>query len=216
VKSAQEVYDEYRIMPGLQLHQLRVAAVAKLLCDNFERPIFGSDVTLACLFHDMGNIIKAELTTFPEFLEPEGLDYWKHVKSEYIAKYGNKAHDGNVGIAREIGLPPRVVELIDGISFSNIENVVTSGSWEQKICQYADDRAGPHGVVSISERLAEARSRYIDSGKSYYTKEGFDALSKSVYTLEQQIYSETRMKPEDITNAAVEPLVGELRNHPVA
>ena len=31
-----DIYDEYKIMPNLQEHMLRVAAVASLICDNFD------------------------------------------------------------------------------------------------------------------------------------------------------------------------------------
>lgn len=216
MKTAAQIYEQYDIMPSLRLHQLRVAAVGKLVCDNFKKPVKTGDVVLACLFHDMGNVIKMDLTSFPEFLEPEGLDYWKNVKAEFVKKYGDNAHKANIAIAREIGLPPAVVVLIDGISFSNIENIVVDASLEQKISEYADDRVGPHGVLSLSERLAEARARYIESGKTYYTVEGFERLSEFVYMLEEQIFAEAKIRPEDINDAAVAPSVEELRNYPVA
>ena len=41
-------------MPGLQLHQLRVAAVGKLICEHLKKPVRTKDVVVACLFHDMG------------------------------------------------------------------------------------------------------------------------------------------------------------------
>lgn len=216
MRAAGDIYAAYNIMTSLQLHQLRVAAVAKLICDNFEKPVKTNDVVLSCLFHDMGNIIKMDLTSFPEFLEPEGPEYWKNVKEEFIRKYGNNAHGANIAIAREINLPLNVIALIDGISFSNIENIVAGDSLEQKISEYADDRVGPHGVLPLSERLAEARARYIESGKTYYTKEGFEKLSQFVYMLEKQIFADTRTRPEDINDAVVAPLIEELRNYPVA
>ena len=57
----------------------------------------------------MGNIIKSDLTVFPEFREPEGLDYWQNVKDDYVKKYGTDHHAANAIIAREIGLVDRVV-----------------------------------------------------------------------------------------------------------
>ena len=216
MKTAQEIYTAYEIMPGLQLHQLRVASVAKLMCENLNKPINIHDVTLACLFHDMGNIIKSDLTRFPEFLEPQGFAYWERVRAKFIEKYGDNAHHGNVAIAKEIGLNPSVIELIDGISFSNIEWIVANASFEQKISEYADDRVGPFGILSVADRLADARARYIDSGKTYYTLEGFEKLSKSVFVLEKQIFAETRIAPEDITDDAIAPLIEELRQYGVA
>ena len=202
-------------MSGLQLHQLRVAAVAKLVCDNFQKHVDTHETILACLFHDMGNIIKSDLGTFPEFLEPEGLEYWQGVKIEFLKKYGDNAHKGNVAIAKEVGLSPSVIELIDGISFSNLERIVADASFEQKISEYADDRVGPHGILPISERLADSRERYIGKGKTYNTPEGFEKLSRLALILEQQIFAEARIKPEDINDATVGPLIEELRQYQV-
>jgi putative nucleotidyltransferase with HDIG domain len=72
-------------MPTLQQHTLRVAIVAVKICDslpNADKEI----VVIACLFHDMGNIIKSGLPYFPEFIQPEGSAYWEKVKQEYIQK----------------------------------------------------------------------------------------------------------------------------------
>jgi len=62
-------------MPSLQLHMFRVAGVASVICENFKQPelINQDDIVSACLLHDMGNIIKFNLSLFPQFLEPEGL-----------------------------------------------------------------------------------------------------------------------------------------------
>ncbi len=87
-----EIYDSYRIMPGLQLHQLRVAAVGKTVCDHFDRRVDMQSVLLACLFHDMGNIIKADLGLFKGLLGEQSREYWEGVKQEYVEKYGTDEH----------------------------------------------------------------------------------------------------------------------------
>lgn len=216
MRSAQQIYDEYKIMPALQLHQLRVAAVAKFVCDGLEKDVNTDHVVLACLFHDMGNIIKMDLTRFPEFRAEKGQEYWEGVKASFIERYGEKSHEGNVAIAKEIGLPSAVIALVDGVSFSNIGKIVAGTSFDLKIVEYADCRVGPHGVLSLKERLAEARSRYLGSGKSYYTEEGFALLAKSAEELEAQIFERVSRRPEDINDAAIASLLDELRNYVVA
>src|SRR3989344_8037906 len=169
MKTARQLYTEYKIMPSLQLHQLRVAAVGKLVCDNFTPPAGGAinthDITLACLFHDMGNIIKSELSYFPEFLEPQGLVYWQGVKDEYVKKYGADHHAANSAIARDIRLPENVCTLIDSLGFSKLEEVLKDPSLERKVCEYADLRVGPYGVLPLIERLLEGRRRYLETNK---------------------------------------------------
>jgi len=219
MKTPSGIYAEYKIMPSLQLHQLRVAAVAQLICDNFQKPVSKNDVILACLFHDMGNIIKSDLTYFPEFVEPEGLEYWEEVKEDFISRYGTNHHAANAAIAREIGLPATSVALIDGIGFSRLAEVVASDSYERKIMQYADLRVGPRGVLPLGERLAEGRERYNATRKAriYYESDSqFDHLYRAAEELEAQIFSEANISPGDITDAAVASTIDELRTYAIA
>ena len=219
MRTAEDVYREYRIMPSLQLHQLRVAAVGKLICDGFRKPINTQNVVLACLFHDMGNIIKSDITYFPEFAEPEGIAYWEKVKAEFVAKYGPDHHAACAAIAREIGLPPRAVELVEGIGYSKLGAIVGSQDWEQKIAEYADTRVGPRGVLPLEERLAEGRTRYLTTATSrphYDTEGGFEKLAQTAGELERQVSGCMRVKPEDITDAAIGSLVEQLRKYTVA
>ncbi len=216
MRTPADIYAEYKIMPSLQLHQLRVAAVAKLICDNLDKPIDERNVVLACLFHDMGNIIKSDLTKFPDFRADKGLEYWEGVKASFIKKYGKNTHEANVAIAKEIGLPAATISYIDSVSFSNLDTIVASASYEQKICEYADTRVGPYGILPLRERLEEARSRYVASGKNYYTEEGYARLSKAAEELEEQIFAEVSITPQHINDAAITPVIEELRTYAVA
>jgi len=219
MKTLQEIYAEYNVMPSLQLHQLRVAAVAKIICDNLGKSLDERTVVLACLFHDMGNIIKADLVYFPEFVEPKGLEYWERIKAEFVAKYGTNHHAANVAIAREIGLPNASITLIDSISFSQLAEVVADDSYERKVMQYADIRVGPHGVLSLKERLLEGKERYraTRTERPYYeTDKELEHLARAAEQLEQQVFAKARITPEGITDKAIESIIEELREYPIA
>jgi len=228
MRNVRAVYTEYNIMPSLQLHQLRVAAVAKLICQGFsseggsasggQKPVDERVVVLACLFHDMGNIIKSDLKYFPEFIEPKGLKYWEKVKREFISKFGPKPHEANVAIAEKIGLPDASVVLIDSISFSKLAEVVADDSHERKIMQYADLRVGPHGILPLTDRIAEGRKRYntTRTERSYYeSDEGFGGLARAAEELEKQVFAGMRLKPEDVTDTSIAQLIEELWEYTV-
>ena len=217
MKTPREIYAAYKIMPSLQLHQLRVAAAAKLICDNFREPINEGDVILTCLFHDMGNIVKSDLSHFPDFTEPEGIEYWERVKADFIAKYGAEQHAANAAIAREIGLSQHIVDMMDASGFSRIEGVLGNASYELKIYQYADMRVGPRGVLPLGGRLAEGRMRYVAPKMDYYdSNEGFQKLLHVAHDIEQQIFTKVAITPENINDASVAPLIEELWEYTVA
>jgi hypothetical protein len=76
-----DIYKDYQIPDNLQLHQLRVAGVAKLTFDNWlsEKPDINL-ITSVCLLHDMGNIIKFDFEKFPQLVEGD-IEHWRLFRS---------------------------------------------------------------------------------------------------------------------------------------
>ena len=217
MKTVQDAYLAYRIMPSLQLHQLRVAAVAKVVCDHFEGELDKDSIVLACLFHDMGNILKSDLTIFPDFVQPEGLEYWEGVKKDFAQKYGPNEHTATSAITREIGIPASSITLIEKMGFSKMKEIQDGGSFELKILEYGDCRVAPRGIVPAAERFAEGSNRYTyryTSSEEMHTH--FLYLTDSAYEIEKQIFSHCSIRPEDITNESVAPLFDLLRNLEIA
>ncbi len=220
MKTPREIYAAYNIMPALQLHQLRVAAVAQLICDTFQKPVNAHNVILACLFHDMGNILKFDLARFPAFTAPRGVEYWESVKTEYKKKYGSDEHAATQAIMEELGFSKDedVRELMRGVGLSRVTDVAADDSFERKIVQYSDLRVGPHGVLTLNDRIDEGRERYRGSGRSIGTEDEsrFKTLVDASRAIERQIFAHTSIKPEDITDAAIAPLVETLGEYPVS
>lgn len=217
MRTPEEIYAAYRIMPGLQLHQLRVAAVAKVICDVCTCDIDVRSVVLACLFHDMANIIKSDLTVFPELHGTEGLAHWESVKKEYIEKYGENEHAATQAIAKEICLAPSVIALIEQIGFRKLEATARAHSFELKVVEYADLRVGPHGVLSLRARIEEARIRYVGRHRDMpEDRAHFDRLARAAEEIERQIFMASALTPEDITEQSIQGAIVELRTYPVA
>ncbi|MBL8014586.1 MAG: HD domain-containing protein [Candidatus Doudnabacteria bacterium] len=205
------IYEQYQIMPSLQLHMLRVAAVARVIALN--TPGLGevSEITAACLLHDMGNILKFKLDLFPDFLQPQGLEYWEGVKRDFVGKYGTDEHVATHEIARELNQPTRVMDLLSAIGFSKaLENAVHSDT-AKKICAYSDHRVTPFGVTSLEERMQEGRSRFALNKNTQEDPQKFEQLARGMQRIEQQIFSVCTIKPSDITDQLVNPVVEELR-----
>lgn len=183
-----DIYKKYSIMPNLALHQLRVAAVAKMIMEALDMQ--QDSVISACLLHDMGNIIKFRLCDFPEFLQPEGLDYWEQVKISTIQKYGPDEHIATYTIAKEIGVSAETLACIEAVGFSNsIKNV--KASLTHRICAYADLRVGPHGLLTLRQRLEDGLKRYADRKDRPRAQMDHTALMAhydATFAIEQSIY----------------------------
>src|SRR4030043_567269 len=207
-----EIYEKYKIMPQLQLHQLRVAGVALLICNNLEKSLDKGSIMSACLLHDMGNIIKFKLDLFPENLKPQGINYWKSVKKEYLNKYGEGDHMATHKICKELGVSSEVLRIIKSFGFSQVLRINESKKYNFKVDVYSDMRVAPNGITSLGKRLSEAKKRYAGKIKAKYTYKEFDNYASIWKINEKQIFTHCKIKPEDITEEKVKLLFDLLRN----
>jgi hypothetical protein len=206
-----DIYKEYKIMPNLQMHQLRVAAVAFQICESLNVKVDIESILKSCLLHDMGNIIKFDLGYFPEWNKPDGQDYWQKIKDEYISKYGNDEHKATVKIAKDMGLNPYVIELIDSVDPTAIELTRENLNFDKKICIYADNRVTPYEIVSIEERSREAKKRY--ENHPYAFNENSHAIfNENMIEIEKQIFENSKIKSVDINNESITPYIEKLKS----
>ena len=216
MRTVQEIYDEYRIPPWLQLHQLRVAAVGKIVAQSMA----GADVQTvirACLLHDMGSIVKFDFSSdigLEQFYEAKGVDYWIGIQKEFRAKYGEKEHEATDAILRELGVTDNVRILVGSSGLAKVRDILEHGSTELQILEYADQRVGLHGVLPLVERLADMKKRYSPRwGKDSYIarEQQFDTSAANVLLLEPTLQRHSSIQLANINDAVVTPLLDELR-----
>ena len=198
-------------MPNLAMHQMRVAAVAMQICESLDIEIDTESVAKACLLHDMGNIIKFNLNHFPEWNKPEGLEYWQEVKDNYIKKYGENEHKASLLIGKELGVSPRIFDLINCVDAMYIESITLEDDICKKICIYADNRVTPHGVVSAEEHSLEVKERYKNHPHSF-DEEDRISFNKNLFLIEKQIFSHSKIKPEDVNDESVKNYLEKLQD----
>ena len=214
-----EIYQRYQIMPQQADHQLAVAAVGEMICDNWNRgtalnltrndaestSVNKHDVVLACLLHDMGNIVKynfdAEtLAKMPGLIDPATAPHWESVKKEFLMRYGSGSHPVTMKIVSELGVSDRIKELVDCVGFSQAKDNTATVDIEKKICAYSDMRVLPLGVGSLNDRLMDLRVRYANHREG--TKER-DEFEHALREIERQIFAKCKIKPEEITEEAI-------------
>lgn len=211
MKNIKEIYKDYNIMPKLQIHQLRVAAVAEMICDSLDVSIDKESIVKACLLHDMGNIIKFKLDKFPEWNKPEGTEYWEKVKYDYILKYGNDEHHASIEIAEELGVTEYIKDLINCIDSSSVEIIKMENDFCKKICLYADNRVSPQGIVSAEDHSLDALERYKDHPHAF-SEDKRKFFNGNLFSIEDQIFSHSNIKPDDINDENVKEYIEKLLN----
>lgn len=202
-------------MPQLQLHMLRVTAVAVIVSENMSIDIDIENVKAACLLHDMGNIIKFALSFFPEALEPKGLEYWESVKKEFIHKYGKNEHEATYKIIKKLKISKRVQELVHSVGFSKAEERFHDKDYAKKICMYSDHRVSPRGILSLKERINEGKKRYKKNKQvKHDIKDNLLSIKYENFSvkIEEQIFLKCNITPGDINDGIVNKRIPLLRN----
>lgn len=210
-----DIYQQFVLPSALQTHQVRVAAVAKLICDHLTVPVEQDEIILGCLLHDMGNLAKFDLWKFPDLVEPEGLAYWQEKQTEFKRRFGDDEHLATIAVLKELDVSSRVFELATSVGFHNIKNNFESGDIHLMIPEYADDRVTPWGVVSLTDRLEDLERRYGHRYPSETDKKRRAEFAAVAHRMEAAIFSQTTLQPSDITDERVEPLLAELRKTPI-
>lgn len=211
MKTIQDVYNEYKIGKHLQLHMLRVASVASVICDGIDIPVNKDNIVKAALPHDAANILKVDFSFFPEFWEPEGIEYWQGVKNQYAEKYGNNEHDATIQIMQEFGVSESVISLVDEVRFTLLCKHFETEDFDIKILHYADLIVGPYGVLTFDKRMTEAKARYKNH-KNGVAENEWNRLYDCGQKMKKQIFEKCKISPDDINDELVVPIIEKLRN----
>ena len=204
-----EIYNQYHLPENLQMHMLRVTACTNLILDNWTgKSIDREAITRVSLLHDMGNMVK-----IPE----EGQDReFIEIRRKYFEEYGTNDHAINMVIGKKEGLTEKELEILDGKRSRKNEQTAKSDNYEIKICAYCDQRVAPDGVVSLKERLENAKIRYKDKPLSVWSnEEKANQLIKWALQIEEQIMKYCKRTPEDINNQSIQAYIDRLKEYEI-
>lgn len=211
-----EIYKKYDTMPQLQQHQRVVAGVALMIARSLSEDIEEKNLVSAMLLHDMGNIIKFDLTLYPKYLEPLGLRYWSEVKQRYLDTYGFDEHEATIAISYEVNVPSIVLDIIKSVGFTRAPLLVGDVPLSHKIACYADQRVSPFGVMSLQQRITEGRARFLRNKGSISIGDEFEGRVSALMLLESQIFARSFLSPQDITTEIInEKYMPELMDYAV-
>lgn len=202
--SVKQVYKQYLIPPNLQKHMLRVAALSAILAENWTGKEFDKEaLVVACVFHDMANIIKFKFGK-PSLFKEEAAqaEYWKKVQQDTIKKYGNNVHLATFQICQEIGLPKNVLDIINKLEWDDTLKILDQQNYEVAIAIYCDMRMGPHGIMPLKDRIDNLATR----NKAH----DMDFIKKAATLLESTIQKYLAINLNDIVDTQLNSRFNQL------
>ena len=205
-----EIYNKYHLPENLQMHMLRVAACSNLIIDNWNGPYIDKQAIIrVCLLHDMGNMVKIQEN------ESKDIEFLK-IRKEYFDKYGTNDHEINLEIGKQEGLTEKELTILDGKRSRKNEETLKSNSYERKICAYCDQRVAPDGVVSIKERLEDAKVRYKNKPLSVWSnEEKANHLIDCSLGIEKQIMEHCILNLDDINDRTIKKYIEKLKKYDI-
>lgn len=217
MRTVTELYQEYRTPPWLQEHQLRVAAVGKMVAalhENIDRDA----IIVSCLLHDIGAIVKFDFSNTDQlrYLHPKTeIAHWRAVQADFHAKYGDKEHPATDAILKEIGVRKEVQDIVHNTGFDNMSRIIKEGYLSAEIVQYADMRVAPDGITSLFDRLTDVRNRYAERLKVAGRYEQFEENFTNADIIERKLFAGKDLLPGDISDETAAPLIEELRAYSI-
>ena len=192
------------------MHMLRVAACSNLIIDNWNGlDIDKQAIIRVCLLHDMGNMVK-----IPEDFSKD--EKFIKIRKKYFDKYGTNDHEINLEIGKQEGLTEKELAILDGKRSRKNEETLKSNSYERKICAYCDQRVAPDGVVSIKERLEDAKVRYKNKPLSVWSnEEKANHLIDCSLGIEKQIMEHCKLNTDDINDRTIKKYFEELKEYEI-
>lgn len=194
---------QYRVPVHIQRHMQKVAAVALYLGQILQQKGEKMNVVLlrqAALLHDVLKLCdfkKLDIEHFEQNVTAEDIHFW-------TALMKSCSHIGHTEAAynmlKDLGEDELAVT-IRKHRFGSLTSEDPPETWEEKLLYYADKRVKHDKIVSIAERIQDGRERYFPDGN---LPQDDHLVEKALYKLEAEICTKAGIKPEDITEKAVE------------
>ncbi len=205
-----DIYKKYNIPENLQMHMLRVAACTNIIIDNWNGIELNKEAIIkVSLLHDMGNIIKSRIYNNNSYnIDDSTIDY-------YINKYGTDDHYVTYQICKELGFSDYELYILNNKVSKENEKIMKCDSFEIKICAYCDERVSPYGVLSIINRLNDAKERYKGKNDTWGNPEVANHLIDCAIEIEKQIFKYCNIKPEDINDNSIKGYIDKLKEYEI-
>lgn len=202
----QQVYEKYSTPKNLQEHMLRVAALSKIICDNWTGvEINKLEILKACLLHDIAKPINFDNTKHLMY----GITTQEIGGITKLQSFINKEYNGDEGVAllgitTSLGISDGSINILKSMEWKHTMRLLSENNIETLIPVYCDRRIGPNGVLSLQQRLDDLKSR---AKVDYY-----DDYVKNGEILEQRIQEFVSLDLNSITDGNLNALFSELLN----
>jgi hypothetical protein len=190
---------------------LKVAAVAKIICDNLEISADKETIIKTMLLHDMGNILRFNLENTSLFDKKDlpNINKFKTAQQNFKEKYHHDADEATLEIIKELTSNKKILNLCANSHGEHIKAILNKKEWEKKISYYSDMRIGPFGVLSVNERFDDLIARNPND------KKVLEQYKQECLEIEKQLIKICKIDIKKISNKLLEPEIKSLKTYAI-
>ena len=203
-----KAYKKYSTPKNLQEHMLRVAALSKIIVDNWNGPAINKPAIItACVIHDIAKPVMFDLSKQAQFgmTQKEISDLYK-LQEIIKTKFGTDEHSATVEMCKDLRAGKDVIKILENIEWEFIPRLLKNNNFEPLVGIYCDMRISPDGIHKMADRFENLSKR---EGPGYHD---FEQVTHDGNILEQTIQENVKIDLNSITNAELNPLFPELLN----
>lgn len=161
----QDIYNHYTILPSLQQHMLRVGAFTISILNSIRKSnisINEQSCISTALLHDLWNIVKFDMSLYPQLFEPKWLAYWTKRKNETLETYWFPADMATLAMIDSLNLQPWTKQLVNTFLHNHFHNALHD--WlplEVLIIHFADMNIWKEGYLHRRQRCKKLWKRHM-------------------------------------------------------
>lgn len=208
------VYSKYRVPLLTRKHMYRCAALASYICDHWKGDlgkINKNNLIIALLLHDVANIVKIDFKATYDELERNSIHYWLSVKDLMEKDYGKDDHEAVALICEEIGISKDIIELIRQKEFRKNRETYESRNFTRMVAAYCDQRISPNGLMSLEDRLKDARVRREGDKSASVNQEDYEEMKAYILKVEREIQKNVDIDLSEINDTEIEKYIVNMR-----
>lgn len=177
------LYKKYRTPKAVINHMLKVAEVARYLCERLEEKGIQIDKNLveaAALLHDLVRVCdfrELTLDRLGQKINSDDLKVWLQLREKYKKIGHSKAASQILKTLKQ----KEIANLIEKHAFHEIDNLKTL---EEKILYYSDKRVDGDNIVTLKKRF---KLGHVRNHKQSDDIEKSKAIEKKVFELEKEL-----------------------------
>jgi hypothetical protein len=172
--TVKDVYLKFSTPKNLQEHMLRVAALSKIITDNWTGPTLNSlPIVKTCALHDTAKPMTFDINKQAAYgATPDEITKLSDLQNLIKSKYGLVEHEAVIEMYKDLNMEENCIRLIKNFEWIYIPRLVGENDYESLICNYCDMRIGPKGILGLQQRLDDLKVRMGGEQYEEDTKNG--------------------------------------------